>query len=149
MDTEQTLYQLILEIRSNFNLLKAYAERMHGDLEITAAMRAVLEALAMEGAQTVPDIARSKGVTRQHIQANVDALACKGLIKLKQNPNHRRSSLVVLSQKGQRIFDRIRQREAAALAKLAKGLSRRDLLAAQAVLQALGNCLHTSLTEER
>src|SRR5690348_8726939 len=61
-------------IRECCDHLDALEDVLRQDVGVTAAMRAVLEALHERGAQTVPQIARSKKVTRQHIQALADKL---------------------------------------------------------------------------
>ena len=60
------LEALIHLIRLAFNRLRARADALHADLGVSAGMRAVLESLAESGAQTVPDMARTKSVSRQH-----------------------------------------------------------------------------------
>ena len=118
-----TLYQLIRQIRSGFNLLRVLGDDLHRDLQVTAAMRAVMETLADDGEQTVPQIARAKSVSRQHIQVNVDALLRKALVVLRDNPSHLRSPFVALTQQGQSTFTTMRRREADLLERLAKGFN--------------------------
>jgi len=131
------LYRLIVAVRLAFNRLKSIAEELHRDLGITVAMRGILEALSDDGAQTVPAIARKKGVSRQHIQVNVDALLAAGLVELQDNATHRRSPLVLLTAKGRKTFLEVRRREAGILADLAGGLGARALEDAARVLEAL------------
>lgn len=114
------LYQVIRHIRSSFNLLRALGDDLHRDLKVTAAMRAVMETLAEDGEQTVPQIARTKAVSRQHIQVNVDALLRKDLVILRDNPNHLRSPFVALTPQGRRTFTAMRHREAELLERFAK-----------------------------
>ncbi|MDP6883807.1 MAG: hypothetical protein QF830_06710, partial [Rhodospirillales bacterium] len=64
----KTLYAVILDLRLCFNLLRTRADEMHKDLGVNASMRAVMESLAGEDEKTVPEIARGKSVSRQHIQ---------------------------------------------------------------------------------
>lgn len=111
MTKVRTLYQVIRQVRSCFNQLKAVGDELHKDLGITASMRAVMESLAEDGEQTVPQIARVKGVSRQHIQVNVDELAAAALVVLRDNPGHRRSPFVAMTRKGQTAFKEMRRRE--------------------------------------
>src|SRR5690606_18141459 len=60
--------ELTRGVRACFNRLRALGDTLHEDLGITASMRSVLESLHEDGARTVPQIAKSKSVTRQHIQ---------------------------------------------------------------------------------
>lgn len=135
------LYALIRSLRLGFNRLKALADDMHGDLGVTASMRAVMEAIATEGARPVPDIARSRGVSRQHIQVNVDALLNAGLATQRGNPAHKRSPIIALSAKGKRTFATMRRREAKVLEQLAAGLSPESVIAAGQTITALNEVL--------
>ena len=130
------LYAVIRDIRSCFNRLKALADEMHRDLGVTASMRAVMESLA-EQEQPVPQIARTKGVSRQHIQVGVDTLQRKGLVQLRHNPAHKRSPLVALSPEGQTVFAEIRRREFLVLEQLADGMSPAALNTTSELLRTL------------
>lgn len=134
---EQKLNTVIFEVRACFHRLKAFADAMHRDLGISASMRGVLEALAERPEQTVPQIARTKGVSRQHIQVNVDGLSAGGWVRLRRNPGHTRSPLIVLTERGRAAFTEMRRRESAALEELAAGQAERNIDAALLALQAL------------
>lgn len=125
---------LTREIRSCFNRLRALGDALHADLGITAATRAVMEALFESGKQTVPDIARAKSVSRQHIQVLFNALAEAGLAESTPNPSDRRSPLVSLTRRGESAFARMQQREKALLTDLASAL---DGKATEIALRAL------------
>jgi DNA-binding MarR family transcriptional regulator len=66
----------------------------------------------------VPEIARARGVTRQHIQVGVDELAAAGLVELVDNPAHRRSRLVTTTTAGVETIERMQRREIDAIADL-------------------------------
>jgi DNA-binding MarR family transcriptional regulator len=123
-EDKDQIYRLILEIRGAFNELKAFADDAHSDLGVTAAMRAVLEHLARFGPSTVPDIAREKSVSRQHIQKLADTLVAGGLARFEDNPAHKRSAFLVPTEAGEAAFATIRAREAEALARLGAKLER-------------------------
>jgi DNA-binding MarR family transcriptional regulator len=112
---DKALDQLIDEVRLLWNSLVRSGERLHVDEPITMGMRAVLEYLGRNGPTAVPSIARSRRVSRQHIQAQVNALLDEGCVEFQENPAHKRSALVALSARGRRTLDRMRRREAAAL----------------------------------
>lgn len=125
------------KVRACFNRLKALGDALHRDLRITAAMRAVMEALYEGGEQTVPQIARSKSVTRQHIQVLVNNLVEPGIVVTRANPDDMRSPLATLTKKGRAAFERMRQKEKIVLAELTRALARCDLDAAIATLDTL------------
>jgi DNA-binding MarR family transcriptional regulator len=139
------LYRLIVAIRIAFNRLKGVSDELNRDLGINVSARGVLESLANGSLEkSVPLIAREKGVSRQHIQLIVDALLDRSLVKVVDNPAHKRSPLIVLTAEGAQIFAEIRRREADMLEILAKGLDRAALAGAAAALEALNTRL-TSL----
>ena len=106
------LNAVIRDVRLCFNLLRTRADEMHKDLGVNASMRAVMESLAGGNERTVPDIARSRGVSRQHIQVIVNALTKANLVAVRDNPEDRRTFLVFLSDQGREVFGEIQRREA-------------------------------------
>lgn len=148
MTKAEKMTALTAAVRAVFNRLKALGDALHGDLEVTAAMRAVMETLSTEGAMTVPQIARLKGVTRQHIQLLADALVEAGLATVKENPAHRRSSLIALTDKGKRTFAKMRAREIPVVANIANEFDAHDLDRAAALLTRLAARLDERLKQE-
>lgn len=63
----------------------------------------LLRVLDQQGPQTVPGIARARGLSRQNIQVLVNRLIARGLVTLGQNPAHMRSALVHLTADGQEL----------------------------------------------
>ena len=82
-----------------FHALKHWSETVHTELDMTSAMRPVLELILIGGPATVPDIARARGVSRQHVQQQVDALLERSLAASQDNPAHKRSSMIALTDK--------------------------------------------------
>jgi len=128
---------LLNEVRLLWHRLVQAGEKLHAGAPVTLGMRAVLEFLAREGATTVPDIARSRRVTRQHIQALVNGLLQKRLVELRDNPAHKRSSLVGLTPAGAETIRRMKRKEARWLATREFGVSPRELKAAGDALRAV------------
>ena len=65
----------------------------------------VLRMLVLEGAQTVPAMARSRPVSRQHCQTIVNALEAQGFAEFVENPKHKRSHLVRVTKAGRVRFE--------------------------------------------
>jgi DNA-binding MarR family transcriptional regulator len=133
------------EIRACFNRLRALGDALHGDLGVTAAMRAVMEALHDGGEQTVSGIARAKSVSRQHIQVLTNGLIDVGLVKTRANPADKRSPLVALTAKGKRTFATMRRREKAVLDDLSHALGANDVEATMKTLKDLHAYLDNQL----
>ncbi len=104
--------RLLDEVRLLYHRIVQVAEQLHAVEPVTLGMRAVLEFILKNGPTTVPDVARSRHVTRQHIQSLVNPMLDEGFVALKDNPAHKRSSLVKLTDKGERVIRRMRKREA-------------------------------------
>ncbi len=127
--------RLMNEIRVGFHTLVEAYECVHADEEITVGMRAVLEFVDREGPRTVPDIARARRVSRQHIQTLANPLAERGLVEFAENPRHQRSPLVSLTVPGQSLITRMRAREAEFLKSVRLRPGTRDLESAAEILR--------------
>jgi DNA-binding MarR family transcriptional regulator len=133
---------LIDGVRTLFHLLKAAAERVHGDGERSAARRGVLLSLHEKELQTVPQIAAARPVSRQHIQTVVNALLDDGLVERTANPDHQRSHLIRLTASGRDRIRMILQREAAIFAELPLPLDTEQLRRSTATLNAVAQAFH-------
>ncbi len=69
----------------------------------------VLRMLVNDGPQTVPEMARSRPVSRQHCQTICNALEAQGMVEFFDNPKHKRSKLVRATKKGRARFDALRK----------------------------------------
>ena len=105
------LEELLDEVRLLWHVMVQAGERLHADEPVTLGMRGVLELLARDGPASVPQMARRRRVSRQHIQVLVDALGQRKLVALTSNPAHRRSALVQMTASGRRILARMTRRE--------------------------------------
>lgn len=139
MDRNQidAFYPLTVAARRLFHRLGQAASTLHRESGISAGMRAVLESVISGGPQTVPQLARARPVTRQHIQGLVNALLEAGLVDYAENPAHKRSKLVAPTAGGRAAFAAMRARESAAFAALDLACTPEELAAAEAVLRTL------------
>jgi len=120
----QALTELALAIFRANGALIARGDVLVEGVGLTSARWQVLGALALAGRKlTVPEIARSMGLTRQGIQKQVNLLIGDGLVSTRDNPTHERSPLVELTVAGRAAYSRAEQRWAIEAACLAKGRS--------------------------
>lgn len=99
-DTSHKLVKVLDEaVVLNFRLQRV-AEELHRQGPASSARRGVLRMISEEGPQSVPQLARHRGVSRQHVQKLVDSLMEEGLVEYAPNPAHRKSDLVRLTQAG-------------------------------------------------
>lgn len=97
----------------------------------------VLNTLITHGPATVPDIARMRPVSRQHIQMLANELVAAGLAEFKHNPRHRRSKLLAITELGREAY----QQQTGALTSAARDmvgdLSEEELAIAARVIGTL------------
>lgn len=139
---EDELVALLDEVRLLFHVAADAAERLHESEPVTAGGRAVLESLHRDGPSPVPDIARRRNVSRQHIQLLVNALLSEGLVEALDNPAHRRSPIISLTVAGRSAIRRMLDRERKLLARLDIRPSVAQLVAATKTLAAIRGAIH-------
>jgi DNA-binding MarR family transcriptional regulator len=114
----EAIQDLIEEIVVAFRQLRVVSAAIHGDGAPMPGQRGVLVDLERIGPQTVAGMARTRGVSRQHIQVLVDGFRARGLVETADNPVHRRSKLVALTHDGRALVKAMLKRESAALGAL-------------------------------
>jgi len=129
------LESLTAETVRLFHRLKVVAEEVHHQGVTTAGRRGVLRGLYRTGAQTVPQMARARPVSRQHRQTLVNALAEDGLVEPVKNPAHKRSHLIKLTTKGRDLVETMNRREGRVFNRLTIPISRKRLQDAADVLR--------------
>jgi DNA-binding MarR family transcriptional regulator len=110
-DFVRAFQSLVGEVfRLNGQLL-ATADRLSRDLEISTA-RWMTIATIRNQPMTVAQIARRLGVSRQNTRQTVQRLEQQGLVERQTNPEHRRSALIKLTNRGGKVMDTLRERQA-------------------------------------
>ncbi len=142
------LQSLFIENRRLYQALKQWRDALHEGLGLTAATRGILDALLLGGEATVPRIARERGASRQHVQQLVDALLERDLVERHGNPNHKRSSLIALTDKGRALVENMRAEERNAIGRIQAGVSDHAIEEAELVLAAWRTALQHD-TERR
>ncbi len=145
---ESALIALADEIPPLFFRLRTLAERLHLDVGMTAAMRAVLRDIVERGALTVPELAAMRSVTRQAVQPIVDDLMAGGLATTVPNPRHKRSLLIAATPSGQTRHEQMRAAELVALRSFATAFDPQQLSVTLDTLCALSNALKQALPDD-
>lgn len=140
---------VINEIPRAFFRLSAIAEDLFADLGLGPAERSKLRELFVEGESTAPDLARRRAVSRQAVQAVLDRLVVKGLVRTEINPRHKRSRHYVLTQAGIETCVEIQRREMEKIASLLHGAGDADFARAAEALAALNALLAADLDQRR
>lgn len=131
------LDELINETVLLFHRLKIVADEVHHQGETSGPLRGVLRSLDKAGAQTVPQMARARGVSRQHVQVIVNQLVAAGHVEYVANPAHRRSPFVLLTPPGKKTVAAMNRREAHLLARAEIGVSDKKMHQAAETLRTV------------
>ena len=116
---------------------QAVVEQLHGRPELTNACRGVLRDLARLGPRTVPQLARGRECSRQHVQVLVNRLAADGMAEMIPNPDHCRSPLVRLTPAGRDTLEAMWRREGDVIDELPTALQVEELEGATRVLREM------------
>lgn len=120
------------------SLLLTEGDRLVKHLGLTSARWRVLGAIQeSERPQPVAWLARDLGTNRQNIQRIVNELERQELVSLEPNPHHRRAPLVVLTAKGQEVFDDAMNVQAPWINELVSGIGLEDISVMQRVIAVL------------
>jgi DNA-binding MarR family transcriptional regulator len=137
MQEVDNAYQIVWLTRRLFRALAQKSDDSLQDLGISAADRAVMEFLHPDEALSVPEIAERYQVSRQHVQVTVNSLSDAEVLVANVNPRHKRSPLISLTDKGKRMFRKIKSRDARIIKKLFSNVAEKDRRITQKTLQTL------------
>ncbi len=137
---------LILEVFRLNGRLQLAGDRLVADLGLTSARWQILGAIAYaDRAESVAWHARTMGVHRQGVQRIVNEMEKEGIVKFQPNPHHKRAQLVVLTSKGQKLFEEAIALQIPWVNDLSEGLSPNDIATTQEVIGLLKARLQEAL----
>lgn len=133
---DSALNELIDETVRLYRRLNLVAEEVHHQGEMSGGFRGILRSLNKEGAQTVPQLARARAVTRQHVQIIINRLVKEGHVEFVANPAHKRSPIVRLTPRGKKTIEAMDRREARLLSQSDLGVTDKQMREAARTLRA-------------
>jgi DNA-binding MarR family transcriptional regulator len=133
----ELLRQLILDMLQLDGALRRRAEGMTAEQGQTPARWKVLTAAGCD-VRTVPQIARRMGLTRQAVQRIANQLVEDGLAEFVDNPDHRASPILRLTDRGVAIDDAISDAHACWSNRIARRLDTRRM---ETALEAIRDLL--------
>lgn len=108
--------------------LMAAGGRLTKPLELSAAQWQVLSTIARaERPETVANVGRLMGLTRQAVQRVANDMVSTGLLQCQPNPHHKRAPLFSMTAKGRALFDDVTARQVVWANALAKELEAIDI----------------------
>lgn len=134
--------ELIVEVFRLNGQLIATADKLVSKFGLTGARWQVMGALVQaDGREKVPRLAKNMGLTRQSVQQVINEMVGDDLLCFQDNPHHRRSKLVTMSAKGEKAFAAALEIQLPWVKALSRGISKKRLVDAKLVLEALRNRL--------
>lgn len=142
------LTRFFLDVFRFHNALMAAGERLTKPVGLTAARWQVLSTIARSSRpESVANIARLMGLTRQAVQRLANEMVASGHLRFEPNPNHKRAALLVLTCSGRKMFEEITSRQVMWANALAEGQSEEDIRKANAAILRLTQQLETRVGE--
>jgi DNA-binding MarR family transcriptional regulator len=129
--------EFTFEVALLFFRMRRAATQYLGQGRHATGRRSVLKSLGEQGPQTVPEMARVRSTSRQHVQKLVDVLGADGLVEKTPNPAHKRSMLIALTRRGEEFLATMDAREARLMEYLGRGIPLRELQTATDVVREL------------
>lgn len=126
---------LILDVFRLNGRLQLVGDRLVAELGLTSARWQILGAIAYaDRPESVAWHARTMGVHRQGVQRIVNELEKEGVLAFQPNPHHKRAHLVVLTSKGQELFEAALALQVPWVNDISKDLSPGDIATTHAVI---------------
>lgn len=132
--------RLIRETFRLYGVLMEAGDCLTRESGLTTARWQVLGAV-WDGGRTVSAIARSMGLTRQSVQRTVTRLEADGFVELRDNPDHVRARLVILTEKGEGTLRDMAGHQAAWISRLTRDMEPANIRIATGILRGLGSRL--------
>jgi DNA-binding MarR family transcriptional regulator len=98
--------------------------------------------IAATGRLSAASIARRLGVTRQNVQRLADVLVQEGIATYEPNPDHRRSPLLILTERGNEVLEAINRHSGRRHQQTAAALGDAGVLQLRALLDDLRHALN-------
>src|ERR1700722_12314359 len=139
--TETQIPVIVGDIYELAGRLREHGEAIAATVGQTQARWQVLSA-ASARPQTVPQIARVLGVTRQNVQRIADLLVAERAAEYRDNPDHRASPHLILTKRGRAALDQLTKAAGGYHARMARKLSPSDVASIHRGLRRLLEALH-------
>lgn len=138
------LAPMIADIYELAGLMRVRGDSIAATVGQTQARWQVLSAASTEPRLSVPQIARRLGITRQAVQRTADLLVGEGFAHFADNPDHKASPHLILTQTGQDILARLTRAARVGHQELAARLDGIDLATLHRDLRTLLNAFKIS-----
>ena len=136
-DPGKKFHDLFREVFKLHASLSAVMDGVHEQAGMSTAQHKIIRTLEEMGPVTVPEMAASLGVSRQFVQTVCNHLFAMELLEFKDNPRHKRSRLVLLTERGRAAFQQARQNENQTIEESLKGIDAQKAIEAYKFLKQI------------
>jgi DNA-binding MarR family transcriptional regulator len=144
----QALRSVLELLPTAFHRVGASGDIIHGAIGLGSGMRGLLLSLDHFGPMTVSKLAAMRPVSRQFVQRVMDELVAGGWVEAIPNPQHKRSPLMQLTQKGRAAVGTMLETEQPYVAALTEGIDGEDIAATIRVLSAICHKISPELLDQ-
>ena len=139
-DRTQDMKRVLIAIGRTNGVINKHSRTLSRN-EISPARLQMLSAIAHFSTPTISFIARSIKSTRQNVSILVEGLVRDNLVVMVDNPNHKRSRILRLTEEGKRLLDSISGRRDNLCTNISDGISPKDLQTTIKVLNHISKVL--------
>jgi DNA-binding MarR family transcriptional regulator len=107
----QVLHDLFREVFALQGILSNLVDTVHARAGLSTSKLKIIDTLLQFGSATVPDIAAHLEVSRQFVQTVCNDLLDRGYVLFSDNPRHKRSKLMTLTDAGRSAYAKARDNE--------------------------------------
>lgn len=137
----ETLHTLFKALFGAWKAVEEIEESIHRSCGLTGAQSRNISHLLQGGAMTISDLAFDRGVSRQSVQVAISALVELGYIRFVDNPRHKRSKLLHVTELGRTRFQAAQKAEHDVLKSVFPDLGEEDVEATTRVLLSIRESL--------
>lgn len=138
----QTLHDLFREVFALHGELSKLVDSVHAQAGMSTSKLKIVNALIQIGPATVPDIAARLDVSRQFVQTVCNDLLERDYISLSDNPRHKRSKLMSLTDAGRLAYSKARRNENRLIEQVLPTIESERALGACEVLMEIRQAIH-------
>lgn len=147
-DSLEAFNSLSEAARSLYVQMREKSDLMLSVVKLSDPEKSVLKTITQYGSRSVPQIAKLSGFTRQHILATVNELIKENLVRLKENPFHKTSHLVEITEKGKNKLEKLQKIESKILKEVKLNVKTKDIRFATHVMDEVMDAFsQSSFTE--
>lgn len=121
------LSDLVREVRLTYYQMRQSSADTGLNVKGISGAYGLMADIFHQGPQTIPQLLKERALSRQYLHRVINTLEAEGLIEFRDNPSHKRSKLVALSEPGLAFFENKRGKIMASLVPISEELSHEQI----------------------